>query len=74
MEKEANHLGETQGCYQSMQGCDKDNKKSSFKYISSKRKARLNENLLLNEVSALVTKETGKTELLNAFFWFSLYW
>jgi len=45
----------------------KDNKKS-FKYISSKRKARDNVGPLLNEVGALVTEDAEKAELLNAFF------
>ncbi|GAB0186733.1 mitochondrial enolase superfamily member 1 [Grus japonensis] len=43
----------------------KDNKKGFFKYISSKRKTREN---VLNEVAALVTEDTEKEELLNAFF------
>ncbi|GAB0175927.1 mitochondrial enolase superfamily member 1 [Grus japonensis] len=46
----------------------KDNKKGFFKYISSKRRTRENVDPLLNEVSALVTKDPGKAELLNAFF------
>ncbi|GAB0206875.1 mitochondrial enolase superfamily member 1 [Grus japonensis] len=46
----------------------KDNKKGFFKYISSKRKTRENVGLLLNEVGALVTEDTEKMELLNAFF------
>ncbi|GAB0207863.1 hypothetical protein GRJ2_003252000 [Grus japonensis] len=46
----------------------KDNKKGFFKYISSKRKTRENVGLLLNEVGALVTEDTEKAELLNAFF------
>ena len=46
----------------------KDNKKGFFKYISRKRKTRENVGLLLNEVGALVTKDTEKAELLNAFF------
>ncbi|GAB0189277.1 mitochondrial enolase superfamily member 1 [Grus japonensis] len=46
----------------------KDNKKGFFKYISSKRKTRENVGLLLNGVSALVTEETEKVELLKAFF------
>jgi len=45
----------------------KDNK-SFFKYISSKRMTREDVGLLLNGVGALVTKDTEKTELLNAFF------
>jgi len=46
----------------------KDNKKSFFKYISSKRKTRDNVGLLLNEAGALVTEDAEKAELLNAFF------
>jgi len=46
----------------------KDNKKRFFKYISSKRKTRENVELLLNEVGVLVTEDTEKAELLNAFF------
>ncbi|GAB0184844.1 mitochondrial enolase superfamily member 1 [Grus japonensis] len=45
-----------------------DNKKSFFKYISSKRKPRENVGPLLNKVGALVTEDTEKAELLNAFF------
>jgi len=45
----------------------KDNKKGFFKYISSKWKTRENVGLLLNEVGALVTEDTEKAELLNAF-------
>lgn len=39
-----------------------------FKYISSKKKTRENVGLLMNGVDALVTKDTEKAELLNAFF------
>ncbi|GAB0188533.1 mitochondrial enolase superfamily member 1 [Grus japonensis] len=46
----------------------KENKKGFFKYISSKRKNRENVGPLLNEVGALVTEDTEKVELLNAFF------
>jgi len=46
----------------------KDNKKSYFKYISSKRKTRNNVGPLLNEVSDLMTENIEKAELLNAFF------
>jgi len=46
----------------------KDNKKSFFKYINSKRKTRENVGLLLNEVGVLVTEDAEKAELLNAFF------
>jgi len=46
----------------------KGNKKSFFKYISSKRKTRDNAGLLLNEVGVLVTEDAEKAELLNAFF------
>jgi len=46
----------------------KDNKKGFFKYISSKQKTRENGGLQLNKVGALMTEDTKKTELLNAFF------
>jgi len=46
----------------------KNNKKGFFNYISSKRKARDNVGLLLNEVGVLVTEDTEKAELLNGFF------
>jgi len=46
----------------------KEKKKSFFKYISSKRKARDNVGPLLNEVSVLVTEDAEKAELRNAFF------
>lgn len=39
-----------------------------FKYISSKKKTRENVGLLMNGMDALVTKDTEKAELLNAFF------
>jgi len=39
-----------------------------FKYISSKRKARDNVGLLLNEVGVLVTENAEKAELPNPFF------
>jgi len=46
----------------------KNNKKGFFIYISSKRKARDNVGLLLNEAGVLVTEDAEKAELLNAFF------
>jgi len=46
----------------------KNNQKGFFKYISSKRKARDNVGLLLNEVGVLVMEDAEKAELLNAFF------
>jgi len=46
----------------------KDKKKSFFKYISSKWKSRDNGGPQLNEVGAVVTEDTEKAELLNAFF------
>ena len=46
----------------------KDNKKGFFKYISSKRKTGENVSRLLNGLGALLTKDTEKAELLNAFF------
>ena len=45
----------------------KDNKRSFFKDTSRKRKTRENVGLLLNEVGALVVKDTEKMELLHAF-------
>ena len=46
----------------------KSNKKDCFKYVSSKRKTRENVGLLPNEMGALVTGDSQKTEKLNAFF------
>jgi len=46
----------------------KDKKKGFFNYISSKRKARENVGLLLNEAGVLVKEDAEKAELLNAFF------
>ena len=46
----------------------KDNKKSFFKCISSKRKARDNVEPLLNGAGVLVMENAQKAELLNAFF------
>jgi len=46
----------------------KDNKKSFFKYISSKRKTRDNVGLLLKEVGAMVMEAAEKAQLLNAYF------
>ena len=46
----------------------KDKKKGFFNYISSKQKTSQNVGLLLNEVGALVMKDAGKAEFLNAFF------
>jgi len=46
----------------------KDNKKGAFKFVSSKRKTRENVGPLLNEMGALVTGDTEKAEILNAFF------
>jgi len=45
----------------------KDNKKGFFQYISSKWKTRDNVGPLLNEAGVLVTEDTEKAELLNAF-------
>ena len=42
--------------------------KGFFKYISRKRKTGENVVLLLNGAGALVTKDTEKADLLNAFF------
>jgi len=46
----------------------KDNKKSFFKYISSKQKTRDNVGPLLNKVCVLVMEDAEKAGLLNAFF------
>jgi len=46
----------------------KDNKKGFCKYISSKQVTRDNVGLLLNELCSLVTEDTEKVDLLNAFF------
>jgi len=46
----------------------KNNKKSFFNYISSKRKARDNVGSQLNEAGVLVTEDAEKAEMLNAFF------
>jgi len=46
----------------------KNNKKSFFKYISSKQKTRNNVGLLQNKVGALVMEDAEKAELLSAFF------
>ena len=45
----------------------KDNKKGFFKYISSNQKTRENVGPLLNKMGALVTEDTEKAKLLNAF-------
>ena len=46
----------------------KDNKKGFFKFVNSKRKARENVAPLLSEGAFLVTGDTEKAEILNAFF------
>ncbi|KFQ14566.1 hypothetical protein N330_13202, partial [Leptosomus discolor] len=46
----------------------KDNRKSFLKYIADKTNTRGNVGPLLNEVGALMTEDTKKAELLNAFF------
>ncbi|RMB93973.1 hypothetical protein DUI87_29559 [Hirundo rustica rustica] len=46
----------------------KDKKKSFYEYISSKRKIKENVGPLLNPMGVLVTEDTEKAELLNAFF------
>ncbi|KGL75094.1 hypothetical protein N309_08010, partial [Tinamus guttatus] len=46
----------------------KNNKKNFFKYINSKRKIRENVGPLVNGMRTLVTNNTEKAELLNAFF------
>ena len=45
----------------------KDNRKSFFKYIADKTSTRGNVGPLMNEVGALVTEDTEKAELRNAF-------
>lgn len=44
------------------------NKKGFYRYISSKRKTRENEDPLLNGNRDLVTKDVKKGEVLNVFF------
>lgn len=46
----------------------KDSKKGFFKFVSSKRKTRENGDILLNEVSVLLTKDSEKSEFLSTFF------
>ncbi|KAK4828588.1 hypothetical protein QYF61_000040 [Mycteria americana] len=46
----------------------KDNKKHFFKYISSKRRAKENLQLLVDRGGNTVTKDEEKAEVLNAFF------
>lgn len=46
----------------------KDNKKSFFEYVTNKRKTRETVSPLQNELSALVTGDDEKTEILKAFF------
>jgi len=46
----------------------KDSKKGLFRYVNRKRKTRENAGLLLNEVNDLVTEDTEKEKLSNAFF------
>lgn len=46
----------------------KDNNKSFFKYVDSKRKTRDNVSALLNKAGVLVTGDAEKTEMSNAFF------
>ncbi|GAB0204255.1 mitochondrial enolase superfamily member 1 [Grus japonensis] len=46
----------------------KGSKKDFFKYVSSKKKTRENVVPVRTEVGALVTEDTEKAELLNAFF------
>ena len=41
---------------------------NSWKYVNSKMKTREKVDPLLNEVSALVTGDAEKVEILNAFF------
>jgi len=45
----------------------KDYRKGFFKYVYSTRKTRENRGPLLNEVGALVTGDTEKAEIPNAF-------
>ena len=46
----------------------KSNRKSFYRYISSKKKARINVGLLLNVARNLVSKGMQKAEILNVFF------
>lgn len=46
----------------------KDIKKCFFKFINNKRKFRENLCLLLNGAGTLLTEDTEKAELVNAFF------
>ncbi|GAB0178195.1 mitochondrial enolase superfamily member 1 [Grus japonensis] len=46
----------------------KDNKKSFYRYVSEKRKARENVGPLWNEMGDLVTQDMEKAEVLNDFF------
>lgn len=46
----------------------KDNRKGFFKYTVGKTNTRGNVGPIMNEMSALVTEDTEKAELLNAFF------
>jgi len=65
------HAGMQQGRLRSTWNLARDvknNKKGFFSYISSKRKTREYVGPLLNEVGVLVTEDTDKAELLNAFF------
>lgn len=51
----------------------KDNKEGFFKYIRSKRKTREDMGLLLCGSEAVVLKDSEKEELLNAFFFASVF-
>jgi len=46
----------------------KSNKKGFYKYIKDKRKSRENLGPVLSAAAGLVTYDTGKAEVLNAFF------
>ena len=46
----------------------KENKKGFFKYVNNRRNTKENVGLLLNDVGALVKKDTENAKLLNVFF------
>lgn len=52
----------------------KDNSKSFFRYISSKRKNRENVGPLQKGTGKLVTQDMEKVEVLHDFFCLSLHW
>lgn len=52
----------------SLAKCVKDDRKSFFKCINNKEKMKSSGNPLINGEGTLVTEDTEKTGLLNAFF------